>query len=68
MLFSVIVPIYNVEKYLRKCIESVLPSSQDKINLSMKFSLIIKKESLVSVESPLEETLIQIRFFFLLFK
>ena len=29
----------------------------------MKFSLVIKIESLVSVESPLEETLIQIRFF-----
>lgn len=33
MLISVIVPIYNVENYLKKCIESVL--TQDKCNCEL---------------------------------
>lgn len=29
MLFSIIVPVYNVEKYLRECIESIIPQIID---------------------------------------
>ena len=33
MLFSVIVPIYNIEKYLRRCIDSVLAQTFDDYEL-----------------------------------
>ncbi len=33
MLFSVVVPIYNVEKYLRKCIESILSQTYSDFEL-----------------------------------
>ena len=33
MLFSIIVPIYNIEKYIRKCIDSVLSQSFDDYEL-----------------------------------
>ena len=32
-LISVIVPVYNTEKYLRKCIESILTQSYKNIEL-----------------------------------
>ena len=32
-LISVIVPVYNTEKYLRKCIESILSQSYKNIEL-----------------------------------
>ena len=33
MLFSVIVPIYNVEKYLTRCIESILSQTYENFEL-----------------------------------
>ena len=48
-MFSVVVPIYNVEKYLRLCIESILAQKcQD-------WELILVEPPLSSQEFPLRE-------------